>query len=249
MPDKRRHRGAHPEDRRLFDAAALEVLRAAVADTSWLLGRRYAETSALKLVGDHYQLDRRQRNAVMRCACGDGALAKRRGRQVEPADVTGRAILIDGYNVLTSVEAALAGGLLLLGRDGALRDIASMHGSFRKVAETPRAIELIGQSLAGLSAGDVQWYLDRPVSNSGRLKTLIDQTAAQRGWPWQIHLSVSPDYVLTHTAEIVATADSVILDRCQRWFNLARYVVEQRVAAVWIVDLSSVSGCQVKGNR
>ena len=45
-------------------------------------------------------------------------------------------LLIDGYNVLTTVESALAHGLLLIGRDGCMRDLASMHGSWRKVDET-----------------------------------------------------------------------------------------------------------------
>ena len=39
--------------------------------------------------------------------------------------------------MLTTIEAALAGGVILAARDGAYRDMASMHGSYRKVAETP----------------------------------------------------------------------------------------------------------------
>ena len=61
MPDKRCHRGAHPEDARLFDESKWPVLRSAVADLSWLLTRGYAERSGLKVVGDHFQLESRQR--------------------------------------------------------------------------------------------------------------------------------------------------------------------------------------------
>ena len=84
--------------------------------------------------------------------------------------------------MLTTVEAALAGGVLLAARDGTYRDMASMHGSYRKVAETGPALELIGRTASELGVSECLWYLDRPVSNSGRLKTLMEELAAARGW-------------------------------------------------------------------
>ena len=54
MPDKREHRGQHPADEKLFSKEALSGLRQAVADYSLLLTKGYAETSALKLVGDRF---------------------------------------------------------------------------------------------------------------------------------------------------------------------------------------------------
>src|SRR3954453_10218030 len=117
MPDQRRHRGAHPEDRELFAPACDEALRAAVADFSWLLSREYASVSALKVVGDRYGLSARQRTAVMRSACSDAARSGRLAREVGLRQVGGRAMWIDGYNVLTTIEAALAGGVVIVGRD------------------------------------------------------------------------------------------------------------------------------------
>jgi len=96
MPDQRRHRGAHPEDRELFAPAWHEALRAAVGDLSWLLSREYATVSALKVVGNRYGLSARQRTAVMRCACSDAARAGRLGREVGLAEIAGRAVWIDG---------------------------------------------------------------------------------------------------------------------------------------------------------
>ena len=37
-----------------------------------------------------------------------------------------------------------------------------------------------------------------------------------------VELTFSPDHVLSHTDEIIATSDGIVLDRCQRWVNLAR---------------------------
>jgi len=241
LPDKRTHRGPHPEDAQSFAPEQWPVLRRAVAHFSWLLTEGYADKSALKLVGDHFQLNLRQRMAVMRCACSEDARARRREHEQAAADLAGRPILIDGYNVLTTVEAALAGGFLVLGRDGCYRDLASMHGSFRKVAETAPAVELVGRQLQRLRVGSCAWYLDRPVSNSGRLKSLIVETAQRHGWPWQVQLVDNPDPVLADSPEIVASADSVILDRCQRWFNLARCVVDTMLPDARVIRLADAN--------
>ena len=151
--------------------------------------------------------------------------------------LAGCRIEIDGYNVLTTIEAALSGGVLLLARDGAFRDMASMHGSYRKVDETQPALELIGQTLAGFGVSEALWLLDRPVSNSGRLKKIIEDLAGQRGWTWQVDLVHDPDAELIQSDAIVATADSGILDLCGTWFNLARETVERRRGGAWVVDL------------
>ncbi len=237
MPDRRKHRGPHPEDARLFAAEVRPVLCEAAGELCWLLSRGYASKSALKLVGDRHDLLARQRTAVARCACSDAAAEQRQRRRLGPEQLAGRALWLDGYNVLTTVEAALAGGVVLPGRDGTYRDMASMHGSYRKVNETLPALELIGRTIEAFDVAECLWYLDRPVSNSGRLKELMQETAAARGWPWRIELVQDPDTVLGATDQIVVTADSAILDRCGRWFNLARETIDRHVPDARIMEM------------
>jgi hypothetical protein len=62
--------------------------------------------------------------------------------------------------------------------------------------------------------------------------------AAAGSWPWQVELVASPDRDLIASESIVATADSGVLDRCGRWFNLACEVVQSSVPGAWIIDLS-----------
>ncbi len=229
MPDTRTHRGPHPEDTRLFAMSEWPRLRDATADLCWLLNRGYAAASSLKLVGDRHELVARQRTAVGRCAAGDTDVARRKAHCIDVEFPSGRALWLDGYNVLTTVEAALAGGVILVGRDGCYRDMASMHGSYRKVAETRPALELIGQATAEMGVGECVWLLDRPVSNSGRLKQIIGEVAAAHGWHWSVELVADPDPILAQVDQVVATADSQILGSCRAWLNLARQVVASRV--------------------
>jgi hypothetical protein len=238
MPDNRTHSGPHPQESKLFARAAVDALRSALGDYSLLLSKGYAQKGALKLVGDRFSLTARQRLAIMRSACSDQQLAGRSGKCVAPDDLGGQTIVIDGYNVLITVEAAMSGGVIFKGRDGCFRDLASIHGTYRKVSETIPAVELIGGFLSEIGVSDARWLLDSPVSNSGRLKTLIGELAGKNGWKWEVRLLPSPDAELARTDLIVASSDSAVLDRCRRWVNLARGIVEEKVPAASLVDLS-----------
>jgi len=214
------------------------ALRRATGDLCWLLSHGYAPDSSLKLVGDRYALFVRQRIAVQRCACSDAQAAARRQHRISPEQLRGQQLWLDGYNVLTTIEAALAGGVLLAARDSACRDMASMHGSYRKVAETLPALEILGRHMAALEIAECRWYLDRPVSNSGRLKQIMDHLAATHGWNWRVELVPNPDPLLSTADQAVATSDSVILDHCRQWLNLAWDAIQEHVPQARIVELS-----------
>ena len=237
-PDRRRHRGAHPEDARLFEAARLAALRVAVSELSWLLSRDYQTKSALKLVGDRHNLTERQRLAVARAACADEGRARRLASRLDEDRVAGEGLIVDGFNLVILLEAALSGGVLVLGRDGCLRDLSSVHGSYRAVEETERAILLAGEALAALAPGSVLWLLDSPVSNSGRLAARVREVAAARGWPWEVRVEFNPDREIVNSARVAVTSDSNILDGVTRWLNLGRMIVERHVERPWVIDLS-----------
>jgi len=239
VPRHQTHRGPAPQDERLFAAQQLPALRAAAADLCWLLDRGYASRSAIELVGNRHNLTSRQRNAVARYACADEDVQRRSRLRVEPARLAGRELWLDGYNVLTVLESALAGGIVLLCRDGCCRDIAGIHRRYRKVTETLPVLRLIGETAVSLGVTCCHWWLDKPVSNSGRLKAAILEAAADAGWKMEVELTFSPDHVLSHTDEIIATSDGIVLDRCRRWVNLVRLLVTERIPQARLLDLSS----------
>ena len=238
MPDKRTHRGPHPADEKLFAPNRISDLQFAIADFSLLLTKSYAEKSALKLVGDRFSLRERQRLAIMRSACSDQQLTSRSRRRVAIENLAGQLIAIDGYNVLITIEAAMSGGVIFKGRDGCFRDLASIHGTYRKVTETIPAVQLISEFLREIGVTKARWLLDSPVSNSGRLKTLIGELARKSNWDWEIELFFSPDTELIKTAAVVASSDSVVLDGCKRWANLATEIIKKKLTSARVIDLS-----------
>jgi hypothetical protein len=240
-PDTRRHRGAHPDDKRLFGETHLDRLRAAVQDLSWLLSRGYAVASALKLCGDRYQLNERQRIAVARAACSDTSLERRSSTRVPVQAVAGQALVIDGFNLLITIEAALSGGALLLCRDGCIRDMSSVHGSYRSVEETEAALRLVGDTLEARKPAQVLWLLDSPISNSGRLAQRISEAAHNRNLEWDVQLVYNPDREIINSSRLAVTSDSTILNGAGRWVDLASHVVREHAPGAWIVDVSGDS--------
>lgn len=236
-PDRRRHRGAHPEDARLFAEEQVAALRIAAAELSWLLGRGYQPKSALKLVGDRHSLNERQRLAVGRAACSDESRERRRASRVEARGVGGAELIVDGFNLVITLEAALGGGVLILCRDGCVRDLSGVHGSYRAVEETERAVLIAGEALYSLRPASVLWLFDKPVSNSGRLAERVRRAARERGWPWTAEVEFNPDRAIINSGRVAVTSDSNVLDGVGRWLNLGRLLVERDFAHAWLLDL------------
>jgi len=237
-PDLRQHRGAHPTDKFLFSEDQLSVLREAVSELSWLLTKRYTLASSLKLVGDRHSLSARQRQAVARAACSDESLDRRRQHCVALEEVKNEKVIVDGFNLIITVEAALSGAMLLVCRDNCVRDLASVHGSYRSVQETESAIGLIGEVLETFEPASAAWLLDRPISNSGRLARKILDIATEHNWPWTVDVMFNPDATIISSRSIAITSDSSILDQVWRWVNLKSYLVEHHLPESSLLDLS-----------
>ncbi len=236
MPDARAHRSAGPQDAALFAASAVPTLARATDELSWLLGRGYAQRSSLQLVGNRYDLVARQRDAVGRCACADGACRERLSRRLTPDEVAGGALALDGFNLLTTIESSLGGAVVLRGRDGCLRDLARLQGTWRRVAETRPALELVHRRLLELDVTECTWYLDRPVSNSGRLSGWIREV--EPSWRVELVADADADADVVEAEAIAVSADRVVLERCGAWLDLPSALIPERVPEAWVVDLS-----------
>ena len=158
MPNRQRHRGRHPKDDVLFAPKQLPRLLEAVVDLCFLFSRGYSDNAACKLVGDRYQLTSRQRSAILRSSASAQSIELRQQKRVR--DLDGQTLCLDGYNILITVETMLSGGVLLCGADGCIRDLASVHGSYKKVEETVPALITIGKTIQEAMCVQRTWYFD-----------------------------------------------------------------------------------------
>lgn len=236
---ERAPRGAHPDDPLLFGAEALPRLRPALEEVSWLLGRGYPSSTALSVVGDHHQLEARQRLALARVACSAAQLEARRARRLELAALGGAELHIDGFNLIITLEVALTGGLLLLGGDGALRDLAGLRGRYAPVPATDAALALVRAALAGAGVARARWLLDAAVPRSGELRARILDRCGGGATAVEAELVRDPDPALRGLPGVVSS-DGVVLDRCASWVSLAAEIVGREVPGAWIVSLDQL---------
>jgi len=229
LSSSKRTRGQHPNDHKLFAKKFLPELRSATRDLSILLTMGYPDKASLKLVCDRFRLTERQRMAVLRGACSDANLEIRKSKELTKNELKGKTILIDGFNLLITLETALSGGLIFVGRDGGYRDLASVHGTYKRVTTTQDALEKVGHFCEKKQVEKLIWYFDTPVSNSGRLKVLLYELAEQNNWNWEVILDYNPDKILKEAKEgLVVSSDAMIINECVEWVNLTSILLEKQ---------------------
>ena len=232
MPARNARRGFVPEDMRQFTGEMLEKLKRAAEDTRYLLNRGYAVKDATTFVGNHFCLSERQRMALARSVSSDADVENRRKKEC-----VCREVHIDGFNIIITLEVALSHSPLLQCMDGTIRDLAGLRGTYRLIEETRTAIHLIFRGLAGKNVEKACFYLDSPVSNSGRLKTLIYDVAGD--YSIDVDVVVIPDVDRTlQKMSGVVSSDAIILNHCESYMNLLPDIVSS-LENVWLIRLDT----------
>ena len=112
--------------------------------------------------------------------------------------------------------------------DEAVRDLAALRGTYRIIPETAEAVMMLFDVLQEARVSKVNILLDEPVSNSGRLKTLIAETA-EGNYAFDLNIQICRDVDRTlYQKEYVITSDSVILDHCVSWVNLTTKCMKRK---------------------
>ncbi len=225
-------RGYEPKDAVEFGPKALQKLNAAAQELVFLMNRGYDTKTASTFIGNHHLLSERQRLALARIVSAREALKTREEKRLASPP---ESLVLDGFNTIITLEVALSGSLLLEGMDGTIRDLAGLRGSYRIVDKTVRAVELLLNRLDTLGVQEALFFLDRQVSNSGRLRALLLES--EHAVRVQVELHPGVDGQLSRMKNVVTT-DAIILDKCESWYNLNRDLIAQAVPDAWIFRLA-----------
>ena len=218
-------RGYLPTDEQAFSSEAVEKMRTASRHVCYLINEGYDLQMASTFVGNHFALSERQRVAVVRSIATNEQLNTRKSK--EKTTVSGEEVWIDGFNMIISLEVMLSNSMLFACMDGTIRDLAALRGTYRIIPETAEALRILFDTLKSMNVATVNILLDEPVSNSGRLKTLIAEVAENYPFGLDIQILRSVDRTLWQKPNVISS-DSIILDHCQSWINLMRHCVEGR---------------------
>ena len=220
-------RGFVPEDERDFSSEALRTLRKASGHIRYLINEGYDKKQAAVFVGNHFLLSERQRLAIMRSVATDAQLESRKNRMIPVSGLTGKEVWIDGFNTIITLEVMLCSSLLFSCMDGTVRDLAALRGTYRLIPETEEAARMLFRVLEEAGIRKANILLDEPVSNSGRLKCLLAETGEKYRFALDIQIRKDVDRLL-YDKEYVITSDSVILDHCRSWVNLAAWCMKEK---------------------
>lgn len=222
-----RNRGKEGRDDLLFgDSKMQQRVKEAVTDVSYLLSRGFSEKSSVQLAGNRYKLNARQQKVVQGMSAATSQVTQRKSTQVTIDQLKDQTVIIDGFNIIIILESFLSGAYVFKGIDDCYRDISSVHGTYKRVQQTQEVLITVGDFLQEAQVKNVIWVFDQPVSNSGRMKTMLGELSRKRNYAWHSILEYNPDKVLAESTHIVASSDAWVLDRVKRWFNLSGTIIE-----------------------
>lgn len=225
MP-KEVHRGFCPTDAVAFSPSAVETLQRAQKHLCYLLTQGYGGEQSVTFIGNRFQFSARQRMALMRATASAADVAHRRQKERPVPQLANQTVLVDGFNLIILLEAALSPKTTLLRcMDGTLRDLCSLHGTYRPIAATRQAALYLLSALQKAGVAHTVVYLDAPVSNSGRLRALLIELAAQHDISCEVQLVPNADALLWGKHNVVSS-DAIMLDRCESWANLGAHIVD-----------------------
>lgn len=234
-------RGYSPNDQKEFGSKSMDKLFKAGRDLQYLLNQRYNIKGASTFVGNHYLLSERQRLALVRAISSKESIKIRKNKEIKSIH-SGGVVNIDGFNTIITLEVALSDSPLLKCMDGSIRDLAALRGNYRLIDKTETAIMLIGKILEKNKVGKVIFYLDAPVSNSGRLKQQIIELLSPLTFEVQVEVINNVDVVLEKLDNVI-TSDAIILDKCISWINLNAKIIGEINKDYLYIDFSALANC------
>jgi len=234
-------RGYVPNDEKEFSNESVKKLYKAGYDLYYLLNQGYNIKGASVFVGNHYLLSERQRLALLRAVSSEKNIRIRRDKEIKD-NLQDSIVNIDGFNTIITLEVALSNSLLLKCMDGTIRDLAELRGTYRLIDKTQLAIILIGEMLEKNKVGKAIFYLDAPVSNSGKLKERILELLNNFSFDVQVKNINNVDAILETLGNVI-TSDAIILDKCKSWINLSKIIIDNNFYNYSYINFSLLTDC------
>lgn len=199
-------------------------------DIRYLLERGYPKTSSIRFVSNHYRLKENERHVLTRVIVPPQTAVARNKKHLTCREVTGKNILVDGYNVLIAIESMIGGHILWLCDDGFVRDTRGVFRSHSNSDITMEAVKQMCSLLLRCNVPFVKILLDSQMSQSGQLANLIRHEMALLSLQGEVSTSVHADFDLKNAGSqyVVATADGIVIDAVEKVIDLPASVLEQK---------------------
>jgi len=199
-----------------------ELIEAA-KDYRYLLDRGYPHKLALNTVSTRYLLSKRERLLLYRCVHSSSYVRSIRSKTLVPPENV--EVVIDGYNLFSTIFSVISGEELYLCDDGFIRDLLGLHTRVALAVNKDTINKIISLIKWFIDKHRVYIILDANVSHSGELASRLRE------------LLPNADIIVARKADVkvlelsigrwTITSDAVVLERAYKVYDLAGHIARK----------------------
>jgi len=199
-----------------------ELIEAA-KDYRYLLDRGYPHKLALNTVSTRYLLSKRERLLLYRCVHSSSYVRSIMSKTLVPPENV--EVVIDGYNLFSTIFSVISGEELYLCDDGFIRDLLGLHTRVALAVNKDTINKIISLIKWFIDKHRVYIILDANVSHSGELASRLRE------------LLPNADIIVARKADVkvlelsigrwTITSDAVVLERAYKVYDLAGHIARK----------------------
>ncbi len=210
-----------------------EKLLKPARDIRSLLRWGYPKFATIRFVADHFQLSAEERYILTRVIMPPDRLVSRINKKVACTGIRDKDLLLDGYNVLLSVDSLLKKEPMWFCDDGYIRDTRYYFSKGKQAEDIEDSLDLVLKFLSETYPKSAIFLLDAQISRSGELAGLIRHKMKENGIKGEARTSRTADFELKAEGVnpgknlIVATSDGIIIDSVLQVLDIPACLMEE----------------------
>jgi hypothetical protein len=218
--------------------ASVDILRENLLkparDIRSLLRWGYPKFASIRFVADHFQLSVEERHILTRVIMPPDRVISRIKKKVECSEIKGRKLLLDGYNVLLSVDSFLKNKPMWFCDDGYIRDTSYYFSKVKQAQDIEEALDSVLEFLSENHPESTTFLLDAQISKSGELAGFIRRKMGECGISGEARTSKTVDFELKREGGdskkniIVATSDGIVIDSVLEVLDIPACLMEEK---------------------
>ena len=199
-------------------------VKKAAKDMKYLLDRGYNRNTSLNLTVNRYHLNMRDRNYLRRYVFSENEIRLHKSKLIPITEIRGKKVVVDGFNVLITVDAVLKGRDLVECMDYILRDTSMVFSNYRFDSDTKKALDELMALFQKYDPEYVFFVFDSQISRSGELSSYVREKMDRVGISGDASTAKSADKKIIELNHITASSDSRIIESVNQIVDLPREI-------------------------
>lgn len=193
----------------------------------------YPKFATIRFVAEQSQLSVEEKHILTRVIMPPEKIVPRIRKRISCDGISDRNLLLDGYNVLLSVDSLIRREPMWFCDDGYIRDTRYYFSKTSHAEDIEEALDLVLEFLSEKEPGSVTFLLDSQISRSGELAGLIRHKLKEHRISGEAYTSKTVDFDLKREGgnskknPITATSDGIIIDSVLQVLDIPACLMEK----------------------